>query len=312
MKSISLPRAIPRSRMGALRRREAIAGLLFVLPWIISLLVFTAYPVLAAIYFSFTEYNILEPPRWVGLANYQKIFTNDPAFWLSVGNTAYYSFISVPLRLALGLALALILNIQTRGIGIYRTLFYLPALVPPVVSAIIFLVLLNPNGLVNSLLESIGLAGPRWFTNPAWSKPALILLSLWPVGIETLIFLAGLKEVPESLLDAAAIDGAGPWQRFWNVTFPLITPVILFNLVMGVIYSFQVFDQAMVLGGTSGDPLESTLVLMVHIYRNAFRYFAMGYASALGVVLILAILALTLVIFRSARVWVFYAAEDRS
>jgi multiple sugar transport system permease protein len=298
--------------MGALRRREAIAGLLFVLPWIISLLVFTAYPVLAAIYFSFTEYNILEPPRWVGLANYQKIFTNDPAFWLSVGNTAYYSFISVPLRLALGLALALILNIQTRGIGIYRTLFYLPALVPPVVSAIIFLVLLNPNGLVNSLLESIGLAGPRWFTNPAWSKPALILLSLWPVGIETLIFLAGLKEVPESLLDAAAIDGAGPWQRFWNVTFPLITPVILFNLVMGVIYSFQVFDQAMVLGGTSGDPLESTLVLMVHIYRNAFRYFAMGYASALGVVLILAILALTLVIFRSARVWVFYAAEDRS
>jgi multiple sugar transport system permease protein len=312
MKSISLPRAIPRPRMGALRRREAIAGLLFVLPWIISLLVFTAYPVLAAIYFSFTEYNILEPPRWVGLANYQKIFTNDPAFWLSVGNTAYYSFISVPLRLALGLALALILNIQTRGIGIYRTLFYLPALVPPVVSAIIFLVLLNPNGLLNSVLESIGLPGPRWFTNPAWSKPALILLSLWPVGIETLIFLAGLKEVPESLLDAAAIDGAGPWQRFWNVTFPLITPAMLFNLVMGVIYSFQVFDQAMVLGGTSGDPLESTLVLMVHIYRNAFRYFAMGYASALGIVLILAILALTLVIFRSARVWVFYAAEDRS
>ncbi len=131
------------------------------------------------------------------------------------------------------------------------------------------------------------------------------------MGIETLIFLAGLKEVPESLLDAAAIDGAGPWQRFWNVTLPLITPVILFNLVMGVIYSFQVFDQAMVLGGTSGDPLESTLVLMVHIYRNAFRYFAMGYASALGVVLILAILALTLIIFRSARVWVFYAAEDR-
>ena len=311
MKSISLPSATPRQRMGVLRRREAIAGLLFILPWIISLLVFTGYPVLAAIYFSFTEYNILEPPRWVGLTNYQKIFTNDPAFWISVGNTSYYAFISVPLRLALGLGLALILNIQTRGIGIYRTLFYLPALVPPVVSAIIFLVLLNPNGLLNSLIESIGLPGPRWFTNPAWSKPALILLSLWPVGIETLIFLAGLKEVPESLLDAAAIDGAGPWQRFRNVTLPLITPVILFNLVMGVIYSFQVFDQAMVLGGTSGDPLESTLVLMVHIYRNAFRYFSMGYASALGVVLILAILALTLIIFRSARVWVFYAAEDR-
>jgi multiple sugar transport system permease protein len=172
--------------------------------------------------------------------------------------------------------------------------------------------LLNPNGLVNDLLRAVGLPAPRWFTDPAWSKPALILLSLWPVGVETLIFLAGLKEVPESLLDAAAIDGAGPWQRFWSVTLPLITPAILFNLVIGIIYSFQVFDQAVVVGGTSGDPLESTLMLMMHIYRNAFRYFAMGYASALGVMLILAILLLTLVIFRSARVWVFYAAEDQA
>jgi multiple sugar transport system permease protein len=299
-------------RMGALRRREAIAGLLFVSPWLLSLLIFTTYPVLAAVYLSFTEYNILEPPRWVGLENYQKLFTNDPAFWLSVGNTTYYALISVPLRLILALLLALVLNIRARGIGIYRTLFYLPALVPPVVGAIIFLVLLNPNGLVNNLIQAVGLPGPRWLTDPAWSKPALILLSIWPLGIDSLIFLAGLKEVPESLLDAAAIDGAGPWQRFWNVTLPLITPAILFNLVMGIIYSFQVFDQAVTLGGTSGDPLESTLMLMMHIYRNAFRYFAMGYASALGVVLILAILALTLLIFRSARVWVFYVAEDQS
>jgi multiple sugar transport system permease protein len=309
MASIAAQRA--RARMGPIRRREAIAGLLFVSPWVVSLLIFAAYPVLAAVYLSFTEYNILEPPQWVGLKNYYEIFSADQAFWISVKNTAYYALISVPLRLGLALLLALILNLRARGIGVYRTLFYLPALVPPVVSAIIFLVLLNPNGLVNSLLESVGLPGPRWFTDPAWSKPALIILSLWPVGVETLIFLAGLKEVPESLLDAAAIDGAGPWQQFWNITLPLISPAILFNLVIGIIYSFQVFDQAIVLGGTNGEPLDSTLMLMVLIYRNAFRYFSMGYASALGVVLMLAVLVLTLVIFRSARVWVFYEAEDR-
>jgi|HigsolmetaAR202D_1030399.scaffolds.fasta_scaffold26326_1 multiple sugar transport system permease protein len=310
MKSIAWPTIRTRQKVGKLRQREAIAGFLFVLPWIISLLVFTAYPLIAAVYFSFTEYNILEPPRWVGLANYRKIFTSDPTFWLAVQNTAYYAFLSVPLRLALGLGLALLLNIKTRGIGIYRTLFYLPSLVPPVASAIIFLVLLNPNGLVNQLITSVGLPAPRWLNSPEWSKPSLILLSLWPMGVEALIFLAGLKEVPQTLLEAAAIDGAGPVQRFWHVTLPMITPVILFNLVMGVIYSFQVFDQAMVIGGTSGDPLESTLMLMMHIYRNAFRYFSMGYASALGVVLILGILALTLLIFRTARVWVFYTAED--
>jgi multiple sugar transport system permease protein len=278
---------------------------------VVSLLIFAAYPVLAAVYLSFTEYNILEPPQWVGLDNYYQILTGDQAFWISVKNTMYYALISVPLRLGLALVLALILNMRAKGIGVYRTLFYLPALVPPVVSAIIFLVLLNPNGLVNNLLQMVGLPGPRWFTDPAWSKPALIILSLWPVGVETLIFLAGLKEVPDSLLDAAAIDGAGPSQQFVHITLPLITPAILFNLVIGIIYSFQVFDQAVVLGGTNGEPLESTLMLMVLIYRNAFRYFAMGYASALGVVLMLAVLVLTLVIFRSARAWVFYEAEDR-
>jgi multiple sugar transport system permease protein len=297
--------------MGPIRRREAIAGFLFVSPWVISLLIFAAYPVLAAIYLSFTEYNILEPPKWIGLENYSKILTADKSFWISVSNTLYYSLISVPLRLGLALLLALVLNLRAKGIGVYRTLFYLPALVPPVVSAIIFVVLLNPNGLVNSLLEAIGLPGPRWFTDPTWSKPALIILSLWPVGVETLIFLAGLKEVPESLLDAAAIDGAGPSQQFLHITLPLISPAILFNLVIGIINSFQVFDQALVIGGTNGEPLESTLMLMVLIYRNAFRYFSMGYASALGVVLMLAVLLLTLAIFRTARTWVFYEAEDR-
>lgn len=297
----------PHSR---LRRREAIAGMLFVAPWVLYLIIFVAYPVLAVLYLSFTEYSILEPPRFIGLNNYTTLFTNDPALWIAVRNTLFYAAFAVPLRLILALALALLMNLRARGIGVYRALFYLPSLVPPVVGAVIFLVLLNPGGPVAALLGAVGVPAPRWFTDPAWSKPALILLYLWPVGVETLVFLAGLKEIPESLLDAAAIDGAGPFGRFWRISLPLLTPTILFNLVMGVIYSFQVFDQAVVIGGSNGDPLESTLMVMMHIYRNAFRYFSMGYAAALSVVLVLAILALTLLIFGTARLWVYYEADE--
>jgi multiple sugar transport system permease protein len=300
-------------RMSPLRRREAIAGFLFVAPWVISLLIFTAYPVIAALYLSFTDYNIVEPPKWIGFENYLKMFTEDPSFWKAVGNSAYYALISVPLGLLSSLALALILNMRARGIGVYRTIFYLPTLVPPVASTIIFVLLMNPqNGLLNVLLGSFGLPKPGWLTDPNWSKPALIIMSLWVVGAGALIFLAGLKEIPQSLLDAAAIDGAGAWQQFRYITIPLLTPVILFNLVMGVIGSFQVFTQALVIGGTTGKPLESTLMFMVIIYRNAFAYFAMGYASALAVVLFLAILIITLAIFRSSSAWVYYEGAGRA
>jgi multiple sugar transport system permease protein len=297
---------------GTRRRREAIAGMLFVAPWVVYLVAFIGYPMVAVLYLSFTEYSVLEPPRWIGLDNYRTLLTSDAAFRIAVGNTLYYALLAVPLRLVLALALALLMNMRARGIAAYRALFYLPSLVPPVVGAIIFLVLLNPSGPIGALFSAVGLSAPRWFSDPTWSKPALILLYLWPVGVETLVFLAGLKEIPESLRDAAAIDGAGPWQQFWRITLPLLTPTILFNLVIGVIYSFQVFDQAIVIGGSNGDPLESTLMVMMHIYRHAFRYFAMGYASALGVVLVLAILALTLVIFGTARLWVYYEADERS
>jgi multiple sugar transport system permease protein len=314
MAAISTRRSsLKRAPMGAIQRREAIAGFLFVLPWIISLFVFTAYPVIAAFYLSFTEYNILEPPKWIGLENYVKMFTADTSFWQAVGNSAYYALISVPLGLLSSLALALILNLRARGIGVYRTIFYLPALAPPVASTIIFILLMNPqNGLINTVLGSLGLPKPGWLTDPLWSKPALILMSLWGVGAGALIFLAGLKEIPQSLLDAAAIDGAGAWQQFRYITIPLLTPVILFNLVMGVIGSFQVFTQALVIGGTTGKPLESTLMFMVIIYRNAFAYFSMGYASALAVVLFLAILVITLAIFRSSSAWVFYEGGNRT
>lgn len=303
---------VRRTSSSPTRRREALAGYLFVLPWVVSLLVFTTYPVLAAFYLSFTQYTIVQPPKWTGLENYRTMFTADPAFWISVKNSAYYAGFSVPLRLVLALGLALLLNMRARGIGVYRTLFYLPALAPPVAGTIIFLLLLDPdNGLVNVALGAVGLPAPGWFTDPNWAKPALILLSLWSLGTEALVFLAGLKEIPPALLEAAAIDGAGPWQRLRHVIIPLLTPVILFNLVMGVIGSFQVFTPALVIGGTTGEPLDSTLMYMVHLYRNAFRYFAMGYASALAVVLFLAILVITLGIFRSARSWVFYEGADR-
>lgn len=298
--------------MGPLRRREAVAGVLFVVPWLVSLLIFTAYPVLAAFYLSFTEYNILEPPEWVGLQNYQTMFTSDTSFWTGVDNSAYYALLSVPLSLIASLILALILNLRATGIGVYRTLFYLPSLAPPVAGTIVFILLFSPDqGLVNAILRALGLPTPGWLTDPTWAKPTLVILSLWGLGSAALIFLAGLKEIPQSLLEAAAIDGAGPVQRLRHVTIPLLSPVILFNLVMGIIWSFQVFTQAFVIGGTTGEPLESTLMFMVLIYRHAFRYFAMGYASALAIVLFVAVLVVTLVIFRTSGRWVYYEGATR-
>jgi multiple sugar transport system permease protein len=301
-----------RAPRGALRRREARIGLLFVLPWLLSLLIFTTYPVLAAFYLSLTDYNVVQPPTWVGLQNYSTMLTADPAFWISVKNTAFYTLLAVPLGLAGSLALALLLNLRVRGLGVYRTLVYLPALTPPVVSTIIFIGMFDSEGgLINVILQLVGLPALGWLNDPTWAKPALVMMSLWGLGAGALIFLAGLQEIPQALLEAAAIDGAGPWLRFRYITLPLLTPVILFNLVVGVIGSFHVFTPALVSGGTTGKPLESTLMLMVHIYRNAFRYFAMGYASALAVVLLLAVLMATWAIFRSSRVWLYEVGDDR-
>lgn len=299
-------------RAGVLRRRESVAGYVFVLPWIISLVVFTSYPVIAAFYLSLTNYNIVEAPVFVGLANYRTMVTADPSFVIGIRNSAYYALLAVPIGLVVSFALALVLNLRTRIIGLYRTIYYLPALAPPVAGTIVFLMMFDPgNGLVNTVLRNLSLPAPGWFTNPSWSKPALVVLSLWTAGSATLIFLAGLREVPETLLEAAAIDGAGPIQKYRHVTIPLMTPVILFNLVMGIIWSFQVFTQAYVIGGTGGQPLESLLMYTILIYRNAFRYFQMGYASALSVVLFAAVLIITAIIFWSSGKWVYYEGSAR-
>ncbi len=274
-------------------------------PWLFALVVFHVYPIVAATYLSFSDYSVFTPPEFVGGDNYVKLL-DDPTVWRAAGNSLFYALLSVPIGLAASLVLALLLNRPVRGIGIHRTFFYMPAVVPPVAGTIVFLLLLEPRaGPLNTAIETVGLDGPAWFQDPAFAKWGLIILSLWGVGAGTLIFLAGLQEIPESLLEAASIDGAGAWRRFRHVTFPLLTPVILFNLVIGVIYSFQVFDAAMIVGGTSGVPAGSTLMYMVHIYRTAFGYFDMGYASAQAMVLFLVIVAVTGAIFGTTRRWVY-------
>ncbi len=274
-------------------------------PWLFALLVFHVYPIVAATYLSLSEYSVFTPPEFVGTENYVKLL-DDPTVWRAAGNSLFYALLSVPIGLAASLVLALLLNRPVRGIGIHRTFFYMPAVVPPVAGTIVFLLLLEPRaGPLNTAIETVGIDGPAWFQDPAFAKWGLIILSLWGVGAGTLIFLAGLQEIPESLLEAASIDGAGAWRRFRHVTFPLLTPVILFNLVIGVIYSFQVFDAAMIVGGTSGVPAGSTLMYMVHIYRTAFGYFDMGYASAQAMVLFLVIVAVTGAIFGTTRRWVY-------
>lgn len=295
--------------------RNDLRAYLFVSPWIISLLVFTAYPVLASFFFSFTKYSILNPPRWIGFDNFVTMFTRDQLFWVSVTNTVYYTFIAVPLGLAVSLGLALLLNQRAVGIGVYRTVYYLPSLVPAVAGTLLWLVLLDPRlGVVNQALHAIGLPKLGWLQSAAWAKPGLILMSLWASsGGAMLIFLAGLKDVPQSLLEAAMIDGANGWQRFRNVTLPLLTPTIFFNLLIGIINSFQVFGPAFVAGG-SGDsvgPLNSLLMYMLLLYRNAFKFFDMGYASAMALVMFLVLVALSLLLVRSSRHWVHYEGGQR-
>ena len=295
------------------RLRDTARAYLFVSPWLISLAVFTAYPMLASFYFSLTRYTVIQPPAWIGLENFQVMFSKDELFWLAVWNTLYYTVVSVPLQMLVALLLATLLNHSTRGIGFYRTAFYLPSLVPAVVTTLLWMLILDPRaGLANAALEALGLPKLGWMHSAAWSKPSLILISLWVgVGQPMLIFLAGLKDTPQSLLEAATIDGANRWQRYWRVVIPLLTPTIFFNLLITLIASFQVFTTAFIAtatatGATAAGPLNSMLVYMVHLDRQGFRYSSMGYASAMAVVLFLALVLLTLLVVRSSRGWVHY------
>jgi multiple sugar transport system permease protein len=298
------------------RMRDNLRAYLFVSPWIISLLVFTAYPVFASFYFSLTKYTVLNPPEWVGLDNFRTMFTKDPLYWKSVWNTLYYAILSVPLGLAVALGLAMLLNQRSWGIGIYRTAFYLPSLMPAVASTLLWIVLLDPQlGLVNAGLTLVRLPRLGWLQSAAWAMPGLILMSVWSgSGPPMLIFLAGLKDIPQSLIDAAMIDGANSWQRFRHVVLPLLTPTIFFNLIISIIASFQVFAVAFVAstgGSGSAGPLNALLVYMLLLYRSAFNYFEMGYASAMALTMFVVLVLITLLLVRSSTYWVYYQAGRR-
>jgi multiple sugar transport system permease protein len=298
-------------RKGRAGRSEARAGFFFALPWMLGLTVFTIIPLLLTFYIAQTKFQITGAPKWVGLQNYEAMWT-DPAFWTSARNTLLFAVISVPLKLILALGLALLLNRATALSGFYRTVFYLPFLMPAVAGSIVFMLLLTPGaGPVNIILEAAGFHPPDWLLDPKAALWTLILLSLWPLGVETLVFLGGLQNIPSDLAEAADLDSPRAWHKLVWITIPLLTPMILFNLVIGIIYSFQIFTQALVIGGTTGTPAESTLMYMVVLYRAAFRYFNMGYAAAMATVLFGVVLLLTLLIFRTARSWVYYEGDSR-
>ena len=303
-------------RMSRMARLEAIHGYMFISPWLLGVLFFTLGPMLAGLYFSFTRYEILSPPRWVGLDNYAKILGgSDPLVVKSLYNTLYYVAFSVPLGLIAGFSMALLLNQKLVGIAFFRTSFYMPSIVPTVASVALWMWLLHGRfGLINMALALIGVRGPAWLTDPNWTKPALILWSLWGVGGGMIIYLAGLQSISDQLYEAAAIDGAGPWRKFWNVTLPMMTPTIFFNLIMGIIGSFQVFTPALLMGGTStwtpaGGPLDSLLFYVLYLYQNGFQFLKMGYAAALAWILFLIIMIFTLIQFRTSGRWVYYEAE---
>lgn len=287
-----------------LRFREAIEGYICISPWVLGFLLFTAGPIVASLYFSFGSYNMMSF-RWTGFANYERLFFKDQDFTLSLYNTVYYTVFSVPLRLIVALFIALLLNLNMRGMHVLRTVYYLPSITPAVAASVLWMWLFNPQyGLINALLAAVGLPTPGWLGDPAWAKPAFVLMSLWGIGGPMVIFLAGLQGIPEELYEAALVDGANQWHQFWSITVPMLSPTIFFNLIMGVIGSFQVFTQAYIM--TGGGPLKATLFYVLLLFRHAFEYFQMGYAAAQAWVLFVIILVLTALQFRFIGSRVYY------
>lgn len=290
-------------------RRGLVVGLLFILPWILGFLAFRIYPFIMSFYYSFTFYPILESPKWIGLGNYRNL-AQDPRFLTSLYNTVYYAVLAVPLATVVGILLAMLLNMKVRGLSLWRTIFYLPSITPVVATAIVWLWMFNPrNGVVNYVLSLVGIRGPGWLGSPQWSKPALILMGLWGVGGAIVIYLAALQDVPRELLEAASLDGAGTTRQIWHVTLPMISPVILFNVITGLIGAFQFFTEVHVMTGGSGSPADSTLMMSIYLWQSAFRFFKMGYASAQAWVLFVIIVTFTAILFKISGRLVYYGGR---
>ncbi len=281
---------------------------IFVGPWVLGFLLFTAYPFFASLWYSFTNYNIVRDAEFIGLYNYEFMFFKDIVFWVSIGNTFYFAITLVIFGTIVDIFLAALLNRKIVARATYRLIYFIPVLVPTVASSLIWIWVLNPQrGIVNYLLEAMGLVGPNWLGSTTWVKPALVIMAIWGSGRAIIIFLAGLQEIPRHLYEAARIDGAGPITVFRHITLPLLTPVILFNVVVGLIFSFQAFAESYIM--TQGGPANASLFYGLNLYFHAFENLRMGYASALAWLLFMIIMFFTLVVFRGTRRWVYYENE---
>jgi multiple sugar transport system permease protein len=304
-------RPAKKAKLGKLARREERQFYLFISLWIIGFVLFDAGPIVASLIVSFTNWSLLEAPKWIGIANYQKMI-GDQFFYIAIWNSLYYGIASVGLGLIVSFLLALLLNQKVPGIALFRTIFYLPSVVSGIAVAILWIMILNADfGLLNTALGWIGIKGPGWLIQPQWTKPALILMSLWQgAGGSMVIYLAGLQSVPTHLYEAAEIDGAGPWGKFWNVTVPMMSPIIFYNLIVGFIASLQGFVLVLIMT-TDGRPANAALMIGLYLYRQAFVFFNIGYASAIAWVLLMVIMLFTAAQFYLAKYWVFYEGETR-
>jgi multiple sugar transport system permease protein len=305
----------PASKRPLLRpqTRHIINGLLFASPWLIGILFFWIYPILASAYYSFTKFNGVQGAEWIGLRNYSDLFFHDDDFWISVYNTLYFAVVSIPLAILVSFLLAMMLNAKIKFQVVYRTIYFLPTLVPEVALALVWVYLFTPgSGLINVPFDWIGVRGPCWLTCPEWSRPTIVLLALWIIGQQVILYLAGLQDVPQDYYDAADVDGANFFHKLRHITIPMMTPVVFFHLVTSVIGALQFFTVPYIMTGGTGFPANSLLFFSINLYRNAFQYFKMGYASAMAWLLFLVTLLITLIIFRSARLWVFYAGGEQN
>lgn len=281
------------------------AGYFFLMPWLIGLALFTIIPICTSLYLSFTKYSILNAPEWIGIGNYFNMLS-DAKFLKSLQVTFKFVFIGVPVKLLVALFIAMLLNRDIRGVGIYRAIYYVPSLFGSSVAvSILWRQLFNKTGLINTLLAKIGIEGINWIATPRTALYTLILLTVWEFGSSMLIFLAALKQIPTDLYDSAAIDGAGSFHKFINITIPMITPMILFNMIMQFINAFQSFNSAFIISGGTGGPLDSTLLYSLYLYQKGFSFFQMGYASAMAWVLLIIIAIMTFIQFKLSKIWVF-------
>jgi multiple sugar transport system permease protein len=298
----------PRRRFSA-EWRNVLTGLLFISPWVLGFLLWTAYPLVSSLYYSFTRYDLLRPPTFLGLKNYIEIFTDDPHFGIAMYNTLYYVGLSAPLGMLSSFLVASLLNTRIVGRSVFRAIFFFPAIVPAIVTAMVWQFLLSVQyGAINSTLQGMGLATIPFLSNPTLAKPSLILIHMWTQGNAMVIFLATLQEVPRSLYEAATMDGANALRRLWHITIPMCTPVILFNLVMSFIGGFQNFTLPWLL--TQGGPNNATEFYSLYLYRNGFKFLRMGKASALAWILFLVIVIFTVILFKSSGRWVYYGGEE--